>query len=165
MSPTTVVLVVLTAAGFPLLLWAIGRTVTAMGERAPYSHGRKLYLAGRLHGVRITTLVDGGDELLVSLTAPTTGARPAASGLLAQVFRVTASECSLPRVRRWRDEGTLLHAYLSEDGALMLADPALGGNAACEQATAATWQDRRPAISQDQSPPDDSQLPLAQPWR
>ena len=32
MSPTAVVLVVLTAAAFPLLLWAIGRTVTAMGE-------------------------------------------------------------------------------------------------------------------------------------
>ena len=28
MSPTAVVLVVLTAAAFPLLLWAIGRTVT-----------------------------------------------------------------------------------------------------------------------------------------
>jgi hypothetical protein len=72
------------------------------------------------------------------------------------VFRVTASECSLPRVRRWREEGTLLRAYLSEDGALMLADPVLGGNAACEPATSATWQDRKPAISQDQSPPDDS---------
>jgi hypothetical protein len=40
MSRTAVVLVALTAAGFPLLLWAIGRTVTAMGERAPYSHDR-----------------------------------------------------------------------------------------------------------------------------
>ena len=49
---------------------------------------------------------------------------------LDKVFRVTASECSLARVRRWRDERTLLRAYLSHDGALMLADPALGGNAA-----------------------------------
>ncbi len=46
-----------------------------------------------------------------------------------RVFRVTASECSLARVRRWRDEGTILRAYLSYDGALMLADPLLGGNA------------------------------------
>jgi hypothetical protein len=48
------------------------------------------------------------------------------------VFRVTASECSLGRVRRWREEGTPLRGYLSEDGAIMLADPVLGGNAACE---------------------------------
>jgi hypothetical protein len=157
MSTTTVVLVILTAAGFPLLLWAIGRAVTAAGERAPHGLGRpRHYLAGRLDAVQITALIDGGDELLVSLTIPTTDAHPATSGPLAQVFRVTANECSLPRVRRWRDEGTLLRAYLSEDGALMLADPALGGNAACEPATTATWQHPKPAISQDQSPPDDS---------
>jgi hypothetical protein len=157
MSTPTVVLIVLTAAGFPLLLWAIGRAVTATGERAPHGLGRpRHYLAGRLDAVQITALIDGGDELLVTLTTQTTGAHPAISGPLAEVFRVTASECSLPRVRRWRDEGTLLRAYLSEDGALMLADPALGGNAACEPATIATWQDPKPAISQDQSPPDDS---------
>jgi len=27
----------------------------------------------------------------------------------------------------WQDEGTLLRAYLSDDGACMLADPILGG--------------------------------------
>jgi len=157
MSTTTVVLVVLTAAGFPLLLWAIGRAVTAAGERAPHGLGRpRHYLAGRLDALQITALIDGGDELLISLTTPTTEKPQAVSGPLAKVFRVTASECSLPRVRRWRDEGTLLRAYLSDDGALMLADPALGGNAACEPATTATWQDPKPAIPQDQSPPDDS---------
>ena len=58
MSPAAVVLIVLTAAAFPLLLWAIGRVVTAMGERAPHSGGRsRHYLAGRLHGVRITALM------------------------------------------------------------------------------------------------------------
>lgn len=107
MSPTAVVLAVLTAAGFPLLLWAIGRTVTAMGERVPYSRGPKQYLAGRVDEVRITTLLDGGDELLVSLTTPATDESPAAAGLLDKVFRVTASECSLDRVRRWREKGTL----------------------------------------------------------
>ena len=76
---------------------------------------------------------------------------PGSPGLLA-----TASECSLLRVRRWREEGTLLRAYLSHDGALMLADPVLSGNAACEPATTATWQDPKPAISHDQSPSDDS---------
>ena len=86
----------------------------------------------------------------------TTDAHPAAGDLLAKVFRLTASECSLPRVRRWREEGTLLRAYLSHDGALMLADPVLSGNAACEPATTATWQDPKPAISHDQSPSDDS---------
>jgi len=139
MNPTAVGLMVLTAVAFPLLLWAIGRAVTAIGERAPYSRSRH-YLAGRLDDVRITALIDGGDELLVSLTAPATGAALADSGLLAEVFRVTASECSLGRVRRWRDEGTLLRAYLSHDGALMLAEPMLGGNASCEPATTVTWQ-------------------------
>jgi hypothetical protein len=157
MSPATVVLVVVTVAAFPVLLWAIGRTVTATAEHAPYSRGRTHhYQAGSLYGVRIATLIDGGDELLVSLTTQTTGAYPATSGPLAQVFRVTASECSLPRVRRWRDEGMLLRAYLSHDGALMLADPGLGGNAACEPAITATWQAPERAISHDQSLPDDS---------
>ena len=157
MSPAASVLAVVAAAAFPLLLWAIGRAVTAMGEHAPYSRERtRHYLAGRLYGVRITTLIDGGDELLVSLTTQTTDAHPAASGPLVKVFRVTASECSLPRVRRWRDEGTLLRAYLSHDGAIMLADPVLGGNAACEPATTVTWQASKQAISEDQLPPDDS---------
>jgi hypothetical protein len=155
MSPTTVVLVALTAAAFPLLLWAIGRIVSAMGERAPHGRSRH-YLAGRLDGVRITALIDGGDELLVNLTAPATNAPLAAAGPLAQVFRVTASECSLARVRRWRDEATILRAYLSHDGALMLADPMLGGNAACEPATTVTWQTREPTTSQDQSPSEGS---------
>jgi hypothetical protein len=130
MSATTVVLVVLTAAGFPLLLWAIGRAVTAAGERAAHGLGRsRQYLAGRLNGVQITALIEDGDELLVGLGTQATDAHPAAGGLLAKVFRATA---------------------------LMLADPVLGGNAACEPATTATWQDPKPAISHDQSPPDDS---------
>jgi hypothetical protein len=142
------------AAAFPLLLWAIGRTVTAMGERVPYSRSRQ-YLAGRLYGVQISGVIDGDDELLVILTTQITG-DPQATRPLDKVFRVTASECSLGRVRRWRDEGTLLRAYLSHDGALMLADPALGGNAACEPATTVTWRAREGVIPQDQSPPDDS---------
>ncbi len=91
MSLTAVVLAVAAAAAFPLLLWAIGRTVTAIGERAPYSRGRA-------------------------------------------------------------------HHYMAErlDGALMLADPVLGGNAACEPATTVTWQARKRTVSQDQSPADDS---------
>jgi hypothetical protein len=148
MSPSAVVVVVLTAAAFPPLLWAIGRAVTAMGKRAPYSRGRQQYLRGRRHGVRITALIDGGDELLVSLATTTNEPQPT-SRPLDTVFRVAASECSLARVRRWRDEGTLLRAYLSHDGAVMLADPALGGNAACEPATV-TCQSPKRAISQDQ---------------
>ena len=35
MTTTTIVLAVLTAAAFPLLLWAIGRTVTAIASQAP----------------------------------------------------------------------------------------------------------------------------------
>jgi hypothetical protein len=111
MSTTADVLVVLTAVGFPLLLWAIGRAVTATGERAPHGLGRpRQYLAGRLDAVQITALIDGGDEVLVSLSTKTTDEPQAVSGPLAKVFRLTASECSLPRVRRWRDEGTVLRA-------------------------------------------------------
>jgi hypothetical protein len=156
MSPTAVALVAVAAAAFPLLLWAIGCAVTVIGERAPYSRGRKQYLAGRLYGVRITALVNGGDELLISLTTQTTDESQAVSRPLAKVFRVTASECSLARVRRWRDEGTALRAYLSHDGAIMLADPVLGGNAACEPATTVTWQVSKPTTSQDRSPPDNN---------
>ena len=61
---------------------------------------------------------------------------------LAGVFRITASTCSLARVRRWRDESTPLRAYLSCDGAIMLADPALGGNAPCEPPTPDTYHAR-----------------------
>jgi len=149
MSSAAVVLVVLGAAGFPLLLWAIGRAVSAAGERARHGLGRpRQYLAGRLDGLQITTLIDGGDELLVGLSTLDADASRATRDLLANVFHVSARECSLSRVRRWRDEGTLLLAYLSHDGAVMFADPVLGGTAA--------WQDRKLASSQDQSPSDDS---------
>jgi hypothetical protein len=150
MSPKAVVVVVLSAAAFPLLLWAIGRAVTAMGKRVPCSRGRKQYLAGTLHGVRITALVDGGGELLVSLATTTTNESQPPGRPLNKVFRVTARECSLDRVRRWRDENTLLRAYLGHDGALMLADRALGGNAACEPAAVIRQAPKR-AASQDRS--------------
>jgi hypothetical protein len=120
-----------------------------MGKRAPGNRDRRQYLRGRLYGVRITALIDGGDELLVSLATTTTNEPQPIGGPLDTVFRVAASECSLPRVRRWRNEGTLLRAYLSHDGAVMLADPALGGNAACEPA-AVTGRSPKRAISQDQ---------------
>jgi hypothetical protein len=133
--------VVLTAAGIPLLLWAIGRAVTAAGERvAPGLGPSRQYLAGRLREVQISALVDAGDELLVGLSAPAAGPARATSDPLTPVFRVTASECSLGRVRRWHDEGTVLRAYLSKDGAVMLADPVLGGNAACEPCLTAVQQ-------------------------
>ena len=125
MSTTVIVLTALITAGLGLLLWAIGRAVTAAGNRIPPEQGRsRHYLAGRLDGVRITTIIDYGDELLVSLATQ--------DAPLAGVFRITASACSLARVRRWHDESTPLRAYLSHDGAIMLADPALGGNAPCE---------------------------------
>jgi hypothetical protein len=52
-------------------------------------------MAGRLDDVRITALIDGGDELLVSLTTPAADESQATARPLARVFRVTASECSL----------------------------------------------------------------------
>jgi hypothetical protein len=121
MTTTAIVLAAIAAAGFPLLLWAIGRAVTAAALRVPPSHARpRQYLAGRLSGVQITTVVAGDGELLVTLAAPVYGP-------LAAAYRVSASECSLARVIRWRAENTPLRSYLSGDGAIMLADPALGG--------------------------------------
>jgi hypothetical protein len=95
-------------------------------QESPEQGRSRIYLAGRLDGIRITTIVDYDDELLVSLASQ--------DAALAGVFRITASACSLGRVRRWHNEGTMLRAYLSHDGAVMLADPALGGNAPCEPA-------------------------------
>ena len=119
MSTTAIVLTAPTAAGLVLLLWAIGRAVTAAGNRIPPAQGwSRHYLAGRLDGVRITTITGYGDELLVSLATQ--------DAPLAGVFRITASTCSLTRVRRWHDESTPLRAHRSHDGAVMLADPRAG---------------------------------------
>jgi hypothetical protein len=107
--------------------------------------------------VRIAALVYGEDELLVSLADRAADAPRFDGDPLAGVFRVTASECSLARVRRWRNEGTSLRAYLSNDGAVMLADPVLGGNAACEPSVTVALHSRDRAISRDQSSTEDSQ--------
>jgi hypothetical protein len=80
---------------------------------------------------------------------------PAGPDVIATVGALCAAETALTRVRRWRNEGTPLCAYLSEDGAVMLADPVLGGNAACEPPVAVTWHATERAISQDQSPTED----------
>lgn len=156
MTTSLIVALALTVVGLPVLLWAIGRAVTTTAERAGHGLGLpRQYLAGRLQGVQISALVDGGDELLISLSTPATGTASRAMGELSKVFRVTARECSLTRVRRWRDEGTVLRAYLSKDGAIMLADPMLGGNAACEPAIPAVQRTGRQAIPHDHSPTED----------
>ena len=79
--------------------------------------------------MQITTVVTGQDELLITLTTQATSNAQGTRDPLAGVFHVTATTCALARVRRWHDENTPLRAYLSHDGAIMLADPALGGNA------------------------------------
>jgi len=127
MSTTAICVAGLAAAGLVLLLWAIGRAVTAAGNRIPPAERQdRHYLAGRLDDVQITDTLDYDGELLVSLTTP--------DAPLAGVFCVTASACSLARVRRWHAENTPLRAYLSHDGAVMLADPVLGGNAPLQAA-------------------------------
>ena len=64
MSTTAVFLIALTAAGLVLLLWVIGRAVTAAGNRIPPAQGRsRHYLAGRLDGVQITTITGYGPQL------------------------------------------------------------------------------------------------------
>jgi hypothetical protein len=56
-----------------LVLWAIGRAVTAAGSRRPAAAApSRHYLAGRVHGVRITVVVAYEDELLAG---PDTGRR------------------------------------------------------------------------------------------
>ena len=148
MSTTAISLIAVTPAGLVLLLWAIGRAVTAAGNRIPPAQGRsRHYLAGRLDGVQITTIIDYGDELLVLLATQ--------DAPLAGVFRITASTCSLARVRRWHHEDTPLRAYLSHDGAITLADPALGGNAPCEPGGPDTYHARDEATPHDHSPTED----------
>jgi hypothetical protein len=71
------------------------------------------------------------------------------------VFCVTGSGRPLGRARRWHDERTPLRAYFSEDGAVMLADPVLGGNAACEPSARVTGHDREQATPQNQAPTED----------
>jgi hypothetical protein len=44
-----------------------------------------------------------------------------------------------------------LRAYLSHDGAIMLADPALGGNAPCEPPTPNTYHARDQATPHNHS--------------
>jgi hypothetical protein len=146
MSTTATFLTALITAGLVLLLWVTGRAVTAAGNRIPPAQGQpRHYLAGRLDGIHITTIIDYGDELLVSLATQ--------DAPLAGVFRITARACSLARVRRWHDESTPLRAYLSHDGTIMLADPALGGNAPCEPpATLSTRHARDQATPRDHSP-------------
>jgi hypothetical protein len=149
MTTSSVAAVALTMVGFPPLLWAIGRAVTAAGQRVAHGLGPpRQYLAGRLPEVQISALVDGGDELLIGLSTAAAGAM---SDPLSPVFRVTARQCPLARVRRWRNEGTVLRAYLSYDGAVMLADPTLGGNAACEPAITTVQH----TIPRDHSPTED----------
>jgi hypothetical protein len=127
MSTSAICLAVLAAVGLVLLLWAIGRAVTAAGNRIPAAQCQdRHYLAGRLDRVQIADILDYDGELLVSLTTP--------DAPLAGVFCVTASACFLARVRRWHAENTSLRAYLSHDGAIMLADPVLGGNAPLQAA-------------------------------
>jgi len=159
MSTTAVSLVALTAAGLVLLLWVIGRAVTAAGNRIPPAQGRsRHYLAGRLDGVQITTIIDYGDELLVSLATHDDELLVSLAthdAPLAGVFRITASTCSLTRVRRWHHESTPLRAYRSHDGAIMLADPALGGNAPCEPPITETRHARDQATHHDHSATED----------
>lgn len=60
MSTTAIVLAVLAAAGLVLLLWAIGRAVTAAGNRIPAAQRQdRHYLAGRLDDVQITDTLIG----------------------------------------------------------------------------------------------------------
>ena len=149
MSTTAIIWAAAAAAGCPLLLWATGRgwPRSAPGYLLPGGRPRQ-YLAGRLYGVRVITVVACDGELLVSLAIQ-------GGGPLAGVFRVTVSECSLARVIRWHHERTPLRGYLSQDGAIMLADPALGGNAACEPSITITSHTRERPAAHDQAPSED----------
>jgi hypothetical protein len=75
------------------------------------------------------------------------------------VFRVSATQYSLARVRRWQAEGTIVRAYLGHDRATMLADPALGGKAACEPSFTCGKDARQQAAPDDQPATEDKQVP------
>jgi hypothetical protein len=125
------------------VLWAIGRAVTAAGSRRPAAAApSRHYLAGRVHGVRITVVVAYEDELLAG---PDTGRR---DDRVAGVFQVTGDRYCRARVQRWHRESARLRGYFGENGAIMLADPVLGGNAACEPAAATTRHHHHPPGSE-----------------
>jgi hypothetical protein len=148
-SGAVIVWAVLGAAGFVLLLWAMGRGVTAVAARVGSADSEsRRYSSERLDGVRITAVVAGDGELLVSLAAGT-------GGPLGGVLRIAAAESSLARVVRWADKGTPLRACLSQDGTVLLADPALKGSAACEPSSTPGARARAKAAPQDHWPTDD----------
>jgi hypothetical protein len=122
--------VILTMA-FALMVWTAGRALTALAARNPSaSCGTRQYLAGRVDQLRIAAVVAYEDELLVTLTAD------AQTELAARAWRVAADVSARTRLERWLDDAAPLRAYRSADGAIMLADPVLGGNVACEPALA-----------------------------
>ena len=113
---------VVTAASVAAV-YAAGRVLTAFAERRPPA---RHYLAGRHDDVRIADLVVCGEELLVTfVTEPSVG-------LTLRIWSAVNQPSSRQRLDRWRREATPLRAYLSTDGAIMLADPVWGGNVACE---------------------------------
>lgn len=126
---TIITVVLAVTAGFTFFAWAATRALNWAAARLPADPAaERQYLAGRVYGVRVTSLLACGDELLVTLAAA------AGSGLPDRVYRVTGDAYCRARVQRWRAAGRPLRGYLGADGAIMLADPVLGRNAACEPA-------------------------------
>jgi hypothetical protein len=118
--------VVLAAAVISLLLWAIGRGVTA-----------------------------AGDELLISLSAKAADAAGAAGDPLTPGIPGHRQPVLPGPGAALARERTVLRGYLSQDGAVMLADPVLGGNASCEPCITTVQQPARKTVPQDHSPTED----------
>jgi len=124
---------VLAVAAVPFVLWGTGFALTLHASRAtPAPGGPRQYLAATLHGVQITATLAYEHEMLVTVAVG-----PGPSGnLVSGTYLVETGTPARCRVERWRDDATVLRAYIGRDGGFMLLDPRLGGCVACEPAVA-----------------------------
>ncbi len=117
------------SAACTVAVWVAANVSTVLAKPMPPA---RQCLAGRHDNLQVAELVVYGDELLVTFASGPT------AELTARTWWTANDPSSRHRLERWRHEATRLQAYLSTDGAIMLADRRWGGNVACEPAMALT---------------------------
>jgi hypothetical protein len=110
-------------------VWASKRVLGALAEPLPPT---RHYLAGRHANLQMEDLIVYDDEVLLTFV------NDRSIELTTHTWCAAREPSSQHRLERWREDRTSLHAYVSSDGAIMLADHRWGGNVACEPAVALT---------------------------
>ena len=106
----------------------LGRAFTGLPARPARPQSSPTYLAGRVEGVSIEVLLKSPTELLIAFASTEPNI------VAGRVWRSEKTPVARDRLARWWRDGTILRAYLSECGAVMLADRQWGGNVACTPA-------------------------------